>query len=1105
MMSVMAGMVFAASAFGSEYFKVMAPPTSLFLDDEISKESGEINDNTIAGQFVGTINANGGDGPFTFTLVEGEGDTDNSLFEIRGDSLYTAAYIDYETHTEALSIRVQADNGTDVQAFPISMPITDLQEGDFGGQGNEILVNTPTTNSQTNSAIARDANGNFVIVWQDRGFAIYAQRYDAQAKPIGGSIRVSNLNIGAELPDVAMADDGSFVVVWQGESQDGDGTAIAGKMFSNEAVAGTEFVVNSTIAGSQTNPKVAMNATGAFAVTWEGAGGADPDGVYVRTYSADGTPSGLQVPVNTTTADVQSDPNVAIDDNGNFVVVWTSQDQVDPASLGDIYFRSFASNLTGGTETLVNITTSNDQSLPDIAMDGNGAFIVVWQSEGQDGSLSGVYMQQFTNAGVAQGMEDVLVNSQTTGNQSAPSVSVNNNGGFAVAYTGINGTDNNNREIRVRRFLNGTAGADIEVNKIRPAQQRFPDIVINENGNFVICWESSNNGNYAIYAQRFYSNTAPTDISLDNTNIADGSMAGAPVGVFSTTDADAGDKFGYALVAGDGDTDNASFSIQANQLVLATTVDMATKASYSIRVRGLDALGASFDKAFTITVVEGGAIPVIATNNGVSLTQGGTVTISQDVLAVTDEDNTAEEITYTLVTLPANGTVQKDGTALEANGTFTQADINNGLITYVHDNTATTTDAFGFTVNDGQGGAVAETTFAITIGAASGAPTANAGADQTIADEDGDGMVDVVLDGSASTDDGTIASYAWIENESDTLATEVNPTVSLAVGVHTIALVVTDDEGMMASDTVVITVSAAGAPTANAGDDQTVTDEDGDGMADVVLDGSASTDDGNIASYAWIENESDTLATEVNPTVSLAVGVHTIALVVTDDEGMMASDTVIVTINEAGGENTAPVVSVNEGLNLAQQGDTVTITSEQLEVTDAESAPEAIIYTLTVVPTQGTLQRDGTDLAANGTFTQKDIDDGLIRYANSASSEASDSFSFTATDGGITTEETSFAITISVVTAIGDDIDNKLITVYPNPSQQVMFVKMDKQTHGDIRVKVSNSMGQLLKSVQLDAQNSAQHPIDISNLSKGTYFVRIEADNQTIIKKLIKE
>lgn len=85
-------------------------------------------------------------------------------------------------------------------------------------------------------------------------------------------------------------------------------------------------------------------------------------------------------------------------------------------------------------------------------------------------------------------------------------------------------------------------------------------------------------------------------------------------------------------------------------------------------------------------------------------------------------------------------------------------------------------------------------------------PVANAGPDQTIINNGG-GSVDVQLNGSGSSDsDGTITGYAWIKGAS-TLATTMNPTISLANGIHTIKLQVTDNSGAVSEDTVIITIS----------------------------------------------------------------------------------------------------------------------------------------------------------------------------------------------------------------------------------------------------------------------------------------------------------
>ena len=88
---------------------------------------------------------------------------------------------------------------------------------------------------------------------------------------------------------------------------------------------------------------------------------------------------------------------------------------------------------------------------------------------------------------------------------------------------------------------------------------------------------------------------------------------------------------------------------------------------------------------------------------------------------------------------------------------------------------------------------------------------------------------------------------------------------------------------------------------ADAGSNQTVTDDDNNGSESVTLDGSGSNDpDGSITSYVWSE-ASNQIATGESPTVNFSVGTHNITLTVTDNEGATDTDNVTVIVNPYGG------------------------------------------------------------------------------------------------------------------------------------------------------------------------------------------------------------
>jgi hypothetical protein len=111
---------------------------------------------------------------------------------------------------------------------------------------------------------------------------------------------------------------------------------------------------------------------------------------------------GFEFQVNSATVNAQQSPAVGTRSDGAFVVVWSSYDVLYGGSF-DIRGRQFdSSGQPQATEFRVNSFTSDSQSRPAIAVEPDGDFVVVWDSYRQDGSgyhAFGVFGRRFTSAG----------------------------------------------------------------------------------------------------------------------------------------------------------------------------------------------------------------------------------------------------------------------------------------------------------------------------------------------------------------------------------------------------------------------------------------------------------------------------------------------------------------------------------------------------------------------------------------------------------------------------------------------------------------------------------------------------------------------------------
>ena len=394
--------------------------------------------------------------------------------------------------------------------------------------GPEFQVNAYEPGNQIYPAVASDADGDFVVAWESNlqdgsGYGVYAQRYNAAGEALGGPIQANTTTFGQQFgASVASDDAGNFVVAWATQGQDGSGYGIFAQRFAADGTRlGTEFQVNTFTAGDQTFPSVDMDSDGDFVIAWQSDDrDGDTWGVSARRFTSAGAPVGDEVQVNTTTVGIQAFPSVALQDNGDFVVAFHSSPS-PTAAVGtfDVRARDFvaASGTFNGNDRQLNTFIPGDQAYPDVDAGPLGSYVVTWRSDGQDGDGAGVYAYVFDNTTRPQAPE-FQVNTTTAGDQSFPAVAVDDvSGEFVVTWHSDNQDAPGGRGVYVRQYdgvLNPVPeSGEVQVNQFTAGSQEFPDIAVDDQGDYVVAWSSEDQdevGGYGIFARQLESFTADT-------------------------------------------------------------------------------------------------------------------------------------------------------------------------------------------------------------------------------------------------------------------------------------------------------------------------------------------------------------------------------------------------------------------------------------------------------------------------------------------------------------------------------------------------------------------------------------------------------------------
>jgi len=361
----------------------------------------------------------------------------------------------------------------------------------------------------------------------------------AQGEPLGPEFQV-NTSTGdtQNLPRVAADTAGNFVVVWSSNGTDGSGYGVFGQRFAASGVPlGPEFRINTFTTSFQRRGKAAFDPSGNFVAVWDSAQDGSGYGVFGQRFASSGAPLGGEFRINTYTTDTQRDPAVVCDGSGNFVVVWESDFQ-DGSEYGIFGQRYSSSGAPLGPEFRVNTHTTDPQSQSGVASDSSGNFVVTWESYGQDGPAFGVFGQRFASSGAPVGPE-FRVNTYITSQQYRSSIASDPSGNFVVVWSSL-GQDGDARGNFGQRFASSGAplGPEFRVNTYTTSYQYRPRVATDASGNFVVTWNSFQDGSgYGVFGQRYASSGAPlgAEFRVNTYTTAaqhDSSVAADPAGNF---------------------------------------------------------------------------------------------------------------------------------------------------------------------------------------------------------------------------------------------------------------------------------------------------------------------------------------------------------------------------------------------------------------------------------------------------------------------------------------------------------------------------------------------------------------------------------------------
>lgn len=343
--------------------------------------------------------------------------------------------------------------------------------------------------------IAVDASGNAIAVWSqsdgDR-YNIWSNRFTVEAG-WGEATLIEIINSGdAVVPQVAFDNSGNAIAVWQ----QNNGTRYC--IYSNRYTVGTGWesatLIESFDSEGAFDPQIAVDDSGNAIVVWQQDDG-NLDSIYSNRYVV-GT--GWETPTHIGTTghwweEHSRVPQIAMDGSGNAIAVWEQWDFI----RFNIWANRYVAGVGWGSATPFEANNSGNARLPQVAVDDSGNAIAVWDQH--DGFRHSIYSNRYA---VATGWGNAMpVEDDDIGENFAPRIAVDGSGNAMVVWKQIEAAYLGTVAcgVKANRYVAGTGWQGVTiVEEYDSGMIGYPSIVASDCGNALAVWGHIDSGRISI-------------------------------------------------------------------------------------------------------------------------------------------------------------------------------------------------------------------------------------------------------------------------------------------------------------------------------------------------------------------------------------------------------------------------------------------------------------------------------------------------------------------------------------------------------------------------------------------------------------------------------